>query len=273
MRQSKIRAFVIIILVASTVTGCCISHEWKDATCEAPKTCAKCGKTEGEALGHKWEPATCTTPKTCVICGKTEGDKLGHKAGEWEIKKIDGEKKEVQYCKRCGEKMNEKNYEIPYFDISYTDLMNQYNREHASMGLQIRKTEAGFLLYLNDNDIGIVFNKNMNKEKGLSSYSTEENEKFNKITLRCILSETELDYKMLDRILVMGMDMVSVLINEEDYHKAASLFYDHMSVINDSSDSFKAQCIINGRKIIVSATFINDYNPRYFYEFTCEVKD
>ena len=27
-------------------------HDWKDATCTAPKTCSRCGATEGNALGH-----------------------------------------------------------------------------------------------------------------------------------------------------------------------------------------------------------------------------
>ena len=53
-------------------------HEWSDATCVAPKTCATCGETEGEALGHTWADATCTAPKTCSTCNETEGEALGH---------------------------------------------------------------------------------------------------------------------------------------------------------------------------------------------------
>ncbi|MCM1267477.1 MAG: hypothetical protein NC302_06190 [Bacteroidales bacterium] len=48
-------------------------HEWADATCTAPKTCSKCGATEGEALGHTWVDATFAAPKTCSVCGETEG--------------------------------------------------------------------------------------------------------------------------------------------------------------------------------------------------------
>ena len=32
--------------------GCSCRHEWVDATCTEPKTCAKCGETQGEARGH-----------------------------------------------------------------------------------------------------------------------------------------------------------------------------------------------------------------------------
>lgn len=46
------RVILMVAMVALLLTGCCLSHEWADATCEEPKTCTKCGKTEGDALGH-----------------------------------------------------------------------------------------------------------------------------------------------------------------------------------------------------------------------------
>ena len=52
-------------------------HQWKDATCAAPKTCESCGKTEGKALKHNWKAATAIAPKTCAACGATEGEALG----------------------------------------------------------------------------------------------------------------------------------------------------------------------------------------------------
>lgn len=53
-------------------------HSWKNATCEAPKTCSKCGATEGKAVGHKWKAAGCDAPKTCTVCKATEGE-VAHK--------------------------------------------------------------------------------------------------------------------------------------------------------------------------------------------------
>ena len=55
-----------------------IAHEWTDATCTVPMTCALCGKTEGKALAHEWVAATCTEPKTCFTCKTTEGEASGH---------------------------------------------------------------------------------------------------------------------------------------------------------------------------------------------------
>ncbi len=40
--------------------------------------CTGCGKEEPKACDHVWVPATCTTPKTCSKCGETEGGAKGH---------------------------------------------------------------------------------------------------------------------------------------------------------------------------------------------------
>ena len=69
-----ILAMVLILLL----TGCKCEHEWMAATCAAPKTCQKCGETEGETLPHTWQEATCSAPKTCTVCGATEGEALPH---------------------------------------------------------------------------------------------------------------------------------------------------------------------------------------------------
>jgi len=69
---------LVAVLCLCVMTGCCLKHDWEDATCEDPQTCAECGKTKGEPLGHEWEDATCTDPKTCSRCDETKGQPLGH---------------------------------------------------------------------------------------------------------------------------------------------------------------------------------------------------
>lgn len=83
------------ILLLLVLSGCCLSHEWEDATCSAPKTCTKCEKTEGEPLPHTWGEATCTTPKTCSVCGATEGKPIEH---TW----IDATCLTAKTCSVCG---------------------------------------------------------------------------------------------------------------------------------------------------------------------------
>lgn len=60
-----------------------------DASCEAPRTCTVCGKTEGEALGHTWMDASCENPKICTVCRHTEGEALGHNFEMWTVMEED----------------------------------------------------------------------------------------------------------------------------------------------------------------------------------------
>ncbi len=75
--------------------GEALDHDWKDATCSAPKTCTRCEATEGEALEHSWKDATCTSAKKCTVCGKKSGKALGH---DWEP----GDCENPGVCRRCG---------------------------------------------------------------------------------------------------------------------------------------------------------------------------
>lgn len=93
---------LLLILSALSVsaiilTGCACKHEkWNDADCTTPKTCAKCGETEGVPLGHTWKDASCKSPKTCEVCGETEGDLGEHK---WK----DATCEVPKTCTVCGE--------------------------------------------------------------------------------------------------------------------------------------------------------------------------
>lgn len=83
-----------VLLVASLLTGCGCEHEWNEPNCDTPKTCQKCGFTEGAPLGHNWLAATCDTPKTCEVCGKAEGEALGH---SW----VDATCETAKTCSTC----------------------------------------------------------------------------------------------------------------------------------------------------------------------------
>ena len=98
--KHKISLVLLIGLVATTLTGCHITHEWQEATCITPRTCLKGGETEGEPLGHTWAEATCTEPKTCTVCGETEGEALGH---TW----LEATCTEPETCSVCGETQGE----------------------------------------------------------------------------------------------------------------------------------------------------------------------
>lgn len=92
--------FVLICLSLFLLglSGCGCSHEWIQADCTAPKTCAQCAETEGEALGHDWQAASCLAAETCSRCGETQGDVLPHTYGEWTL----GESEMIRTCSGCS---------------------------------------------------------------------------------------------------------------------------------------------------------------------------
>ena len=96
--NGKTETFILVIDASCT-------HNWQDATCTKPKTCATCGETEGKSLSHSWEAATCTDPKTCKTCKKTSGKALGHDWGDWEVTTKPTTSKsgrETRECERNG---------------------------------------------------------------------------------------------------------------------------------------------------------------------------
>lgn len=97
-------ALALIFTLFSTHVIC--FHEWREATCTAPQTCAICHRTQGDPLGHEWKDATCTEPQTCSRCGWTNGEALGHEPGKWTVATeatCTAEGEEHTKCTRCGE--------------------------------------------------------------------------------------------------------------------------------------------------------------------------
>lgn len=76
--KRKLLTIALGMVLLLLLTGCFCQHEWAQANCTSPSTCALCGETEGAPLGHSWVAATCTDPKACENCGQTEGEAKGH---------------------------------------------------------------------------------------------------------------------------------------------------------------------------------------------------
>lgn len=98
MKKKMLLAMLGTILLLAS--GCCIKHDWKDATCTKPMTCRECGKTKGDDRGHDWVDATCTEPKTCEECGKTKGEAIGHDAEDATCTR-------PSVCMVCGQTLHE----------------------------------------------------------------------------------------------------------------------------------------------------------------------
>lgn len=161
---------IILIIVGLFATHIICFHDWEDATCTAPKTCAICGATEGSALGHtvtEWEmdaEPTCSKEGqehgTCTRCGQLIIESIpmvDHTPGEWEVTKeysisssgtvIPGT--QTQYCSVCGAQLDTKEYTIEltigqtnalrkaasyldYMAFSYSGLVDQLEYEGYS---------------------------------------------------------------------------------------------------------------------------------------------
>lgn len=109
-------AMMLAVITCLSLCACGHKHEWTDATCTDPKTCAECGETEGDPLGHEWVNATCTEPKTCSRCGETQGEPLGHTVKSWkEDKESTCSEPGIKSgtCTVCGERIET---EIPLLE-------------------------------------------------------------------------------------------------------------------------------------------------------------
>lgn len=110
------KKFTVILLAIAllALAGCSCKHDWQEADCLTPKTCALCDKTQGEALGHDWDLATCEDPQTCSVCSETRGEALGH---SWS----DATCTDPATCQRCratqgealGHSWEEATYDAP----------------------------------------------------------------------------------------------------------------------------------------------------------------
>ena len=50
--MKKLISFALVLAMVLSMNACGCDHQWAEATCTAPKTCSKCGETEGEPAGH-----------------------------------------------------------------------------------------------------------------------------------------------------------------------------------------------------------------------------
>ena len=81
----------LLLLTGLLLTGCSCEHEWQRSTCQAPRTCIRCGETEGKIRAHEWGNTACHEPEGCIVCGTTEGMELTH---EWQ--------EDCRICIHCG---------------------------------------------------------------------------------------------------------------------------------------------------------------------------
>ena len=104
-----ISSILLTVACVMLLTGCCVKHDYAEATCESPATCTRCGETTGEALGH--EMAQETLPETCIRCGYTQESDVSFKRvsllDDWEN----------AYLR--GDTIVEANWDVNYLSLSF----------------------------------------------------------------------------------------------------------------------------------------------------------
>ena len=101
MKHSKRAAAMGILAVSLTLAGC-HKHQWQEASCTAPQTCAECEETDGEPLGHTWTEASYSAPKTCSVCGQTEGEPLQADFETYDFTYKTETDQEYPFATKCG---------------------------------------------------------------------------------------------------------------------------------------------------------------------------
>ena len=112
-------------------------HNFKEATCTAPKTCTDCGATEGEALGHYYLPATCLSPSKCFRCG----DEVGEGGSHDYIEATCTTPKTCRYCNEVVGTANGHNYERKTKKATCKEAGAIYDECSVCKDVQIIQTE------------------------------------------------------------------------------------------------------------------------------------
>lgn len=164
MKKTILMLITAMLCILLSACGC--KHEWNEATCLAPMTCALCGKTEGEIGNHNWTEATCISPKTCTVCNETEGEALGHK---WEEATASAPKT----CKVCG-KTEGTPLPTSYFSISREDFMDLFCNSVAKEFNLGEKGWNSYPLYYKDKFLTLFINQYPHSDDASSKWNTFE---------------------------------------------------------------------------------------------------
>lgn len=92
MKRKLFKIFLYVIIISLLVTSVgCNTISGTDPNTEPTTEPTTDPITDPDDCVHNWADATCIAPKSCTKCGETEGDSLGHDLNS------------DQKCTRCGE--------------------------------------------------------------------------------------------------------------------------------------------------------------------------
>lgn len=114
--NKRLCVMLIAALFVTLLAGCSCKHTWQESTCLAPRTCTRCGETEGKVRAHEWGSTDCRDPQPCVVCGTMEGLEVTH---QW--------REDCRICVNCGQ--DERPAEDRFPDRLAEGLQNRWQLE------------------------------------------------------------------------------------------------------------------------------------------------
>lgn len=66
--KKRLLTLAIVAAFCNALCGCCLNHEWQEATYTEPRTCVKCGGTEGEPKPGYFEQHNVDVPDGPINC-------------------------------------------------------------------------------------------------------------------------------------------------------------------------------------------------------------
>jgi len=241
--MKKTAFFIISLLIILLLTGC-HEHVWNEATCLEPKTCKKCGETEGEPLGHEWIEATFTEPMTCSRCGDTEGEPKS----------------------------------VAYFDLTFLEYMEAFNDQFArEISLDLIENDG---VYINANGVKFLTlhddeHANDNSHTSTAVWGLGTEGEFNRLIVRYFLSSSSFDTSFAS---IFTNICCNYAFNILDPEMSSEVFYQLAETKNgkdlNGMDYVRAGCEHNGYRYEFEWSDNGfGYSTRYWYQFEMTIAD
>ena len=242
------------------------------------KFCPQCGETildgsddnnNDEQCSHSWEVATCTAPKTCSKCGETDGNALGHTTS-------------IGVCERCHIRQGWTKEEVQSLVKVYSVFVDEINSAGGvNMKIAFENTSSKTIKYIyftveayNAVDDKVYCEiRNYNEFTGYltgpleSGYSSliydEKKDEYSVDTYweNCYYN-SDIRYFVLNNIRIVYMDNTEIEINEDyvDYafvEIPQGLYYTWNSEYNGYEVNYRLKNTCTSSQISIPETYNN----------------
>lgn len=184
--MKKLQLVLLATLIMLMFTACCTSHEWQEATCSTPKTCTKCGETEGEPLEHDLTEANYQQGPVCKVCGEEVGEPLEAYAEKKGIVFNTELNVPYDYIARCSEIDENTTAKVVFTDYK---VFSGDETHEALEGYEWRSVTATVTFYADEN----VSKYGFKISRNIGEYYLEDN-KFNNETKEFTVNYLGKDY-------------------------------------------------------------------------------